>query len=85
MLVMESTLTVKGQITLPKSLRDALHLKTGDKIFFEESGEGAFILRPRTVEVQMLKGCVAYKGAVKTLAEMEEAIVSASLPSQTGS
>jgi antitoxin PrlF len=71
---MESTLTVKGQITLPKAVRNALHLKTGDKIMFEEQGDGAFLLRPRTTDVQMLKGCVTYKGTPKTLDEMDAAI-----------
>lgn len=71
---MEVTLTTKGQITLPKSLRDALHLKTGDKIFFEEQDGGAYLLKARTTDVSVLKGCVAYEG-VKTLEDMEAAIV----------
>ncbi len=71
---MESTLTVKGQITLPKALRDSLHLKTGDKIVFEELEGGAYLLKPRTLDVQALKGCVSYKGAPKTLDDMDRAI-----------
>jgi bifunctional DNA-binding transcriptional regulator/antitoxin component of YhaV-PrlF toxin-antitoxin module len=55
-------------------LREALHLKTGDKILFEAWGDGAFVLRPRTCAVQTLKGCVAYTGVPKTLQEMEDAI-----------
>lgn len=45
---MEVTLTTKGQITLPKALRDALHLKTGDKIIFEEQNNGSYLLKART-------------------------------------
>ena len=30
-----STLTSKGQTTIPKSVRDALHLNTNDKIAYE--------------------------------------------------
>jgi AbrB family looped-hinge helix DNA binding protein len=72
---MEATLTVKGQITLPKALRDALHLKTGDRILFEEGADGTYFLRPRTTAVHTLKGCVFYTGSPKTLQEMEQAIM----------
>jgi len=72
---MEATLTVKGQVTLPKDLRDGLHLKTGDKIVFEEFGEGAYILRPKTLDVKTLKGCISYKGSPKSLDDMERAVV----------
>ena len=71
---MEATITVKGQITLPKALRDALHLKTGDRVFFEELEGGAYIITPITTDVQTLKGCVLYQGSTKTLQEMEAAI-----------
>lgn len=71
---MESTITTKGQITLPKALRSALHLKSGDKIIFEELEEGGFVLKPKTLDVQALKGCVSYNGASKSLEDMEQAI-----------
>jgi len=32
-------LTSKGQITIPKEIRDKLKLKTGDKVIFIEDGE----------------------------------------------
>ena len=70
---MEATLTSKGQLTLPKGLRDAMHLKSGDKIVFEEMN-GAYILRPKTLDVRSLKGLVSYKGQPRTLDEMEAAI-----------
>ena len=41
---MESTITAKGQVTLPKASRDALHLKAGDKVLFEERSDGAYEL-----------------------------------------
>lgn len=72
---MEVTLTTKGQITLPKALRDALHLKTGDKIIFEEQNNGSYLLKARTTDVSVLKGCVAYKGKAVTLEDMDAAII----------
>jgi AbrB family looped-hinge helix DNA binding protein len=71
---MEATLTVKGQITLPKAVRNALHLKTGDRVLFEELEGGAYIITPITTDVLALKGCVSYEGSAKTLQEMEAAI-----------
>ncbi len=71
---MESTITTKGQITLPKALRSALHLKSGDKIVFEESEDGSFILKPKTLDVRVLKGCLGYDGPPATLEDMEQAI-----------
>jgi antitoxin PrlF len=64
---MESTITTKGQVTLPKALRSALHLKTGDKVIFEELEEGGFILKPKTLDLQ-------YSGPIATLEDMEHAI-----------
>jgi AbrB family looped-hinge helix DNA binding protein len=73
---MEVTLTTKGQITLPKALRNSLHLKTGDKILFEEHEDGGYILRPKTLDVSALKGCLKYKGPAASLEDMDIAISS---------
>lgn len=71
---METTLTTKGQITLPKGMRDAMHLKSGDKIVFEEIGDNQYVLRPKMLDVRTLKGIASYEGKPKTLEEMEAAI-----------
>ena len=43
-----STLTIKGQVTIPKRLRDYLGLSPGDKLGFEYTEDGAVrILAPR--------------------------------------
>ena len=43
-----STLTTKGQVTIPKRLRDYLGLSPGDKVGFEYTGDGAVcIVAPR--------------------------------------
>ena len=76
---MESTLTTKGQITLPKALRVALHLKFGDKIVFEVLENGGYILKPKTRNVRVLKGCIAYKGKPKSIEDMQNAITEAAI------
>jgi antitoxin PrlF len=40
-----TTLTVKGQVTIPKRVRDALGLKPGDEVEFEVGEKGAALLR----------------------------------------
>ncbi len=40
----EATVTSKGQVTIPKTVRDALGLQTGDRVDFVESDEG-FVIR----------------------------------------
>ena len=39
----QSDLTVKGQVTIPKDVRDALGLKAGDPVAFERDGDRAFL------------------------------------------
>lgn len=39
-----ATVTSKGQITLPKELRNRLHVEAGDVVVFEER-EGQFVVR----------------------------------------
>jgi antitoxin PrlF len=37
--------TVKGQVTIPKPVRDKLGLKAGDEVAFEAGPDGAVIIR----------------------------------------
>jgi len=41
-----STLTSKGQMTLPKAAREALHLKPGQRLRVEVTADGGWLLRP---------------------------------------
>jgi AbrB family looped-hinge helix DNA binding protein len=48
-------MTSKGQITLPKPVRDALGLATGDRVAFVEDA-GGFRLVPANRDVRELRG-----------------------------
>ena len=70
-----ATLTTKGQVTIPKEVRDVLHLQSGDKIefFIKESGET--IIRPicKKVDDVFCKLKRTHKKPVST-EEMDQAI-----------
>jgi len=51
-----ATLTSKGQITIPKSVRDSLQLHAGDKIAFTLNPEGETILKPISKTVDQVYG-----------------------------
>jgi len=42
---METTVTSKGQVTIPKRLRDSMHLDPGSKVTFEINKDGEAVLR----------------------------------------
>lgn len=70
-----ATLTSKGQITLPKPIRDRLHLGPGDRIDFVVKDDGTVVLRPATLDVRELKGFLHRKGIRRlTVEEMNEII-----------
>lgn len=43
---MATTVTSKGQVTVPKIVRDYLGLKTGSAVTFERLASGDIVLRP---------------------------------------
>lgn len=71
---MQATITSKGQITIPKSVRDTLHLKMGDRIEFIEDKAGGYRMVPVTASIKQLKGMTPKPGKPVALAEMNEAI-----------
>jgi antitoxin PrlF len=69
---MESTITTKGQATIPKAVRDHLRLKTGDRVKFFIHPDGSVVLLPR-LPVTALRGIVQARRNPVTIAEMTEA------------
>ena len=71
---MQTTITSKGQVTVPKPIRDKLHLKPGDKIDFMLDEDGGMRVVPVTASVTQLKGMVREPEFTVDLAEMDRAI-----------
>lgn len=68
-----STLTSKGQITLPKDVREHLGVDVGDRLNFQIR-DGEVIVEPETIDIRTLRGLVKKRGKRVTLAAMDEAI-----------
>ena len=52
----ESTMTSKGQTTVPKAIRESLRLKPGDRITFTPMADGTVLLRVKKKSVMSLAG-----------------------------
>jgi AbrB family looped-hinge helix DNA binding protein len=70
----EATLTSKGQVTIPKKVRDMLHLRPGDRLDFLLEPDGTVRIAPVTASIKDLKGMVPRPAKTLTLKEMDEAI-----------
>jgi AbrB family looped-hinge helix DNA binding protein len=69
-----TTLTSKGQFTLPKALRDKLHLSAGDRIEFVIDEDGSVRLLVKRESIRRLKGMLPKPRRPVSLEDMERAI-----------
>ena len=79
---MYATLTSKGQVTVPKAIRDKLDLVAGDRIDFILDENGDLGVRATTASVTKLKGMVPRPSSPARLADMDKAIVRAATGSR---
>lgn len=75
---METTrLSSKGQVVIPKWLRDMYHWEPGDEFIVTDTGHGLFLTPKRPFPVKTLDevvGSLAYSGPSYTVEEMDAAI-----------
>jgi AbrB family looped-hinge helix DNA binding protein len=69
-----TTVTSKGQVTIPKAVRDELGLRAGDRVAFRVLEDGTVVVEPETVELLDLKGILKPMRKGITIAEMDEVI-----------
>lgn len=71
-----ATLTTKGQITIPKSVRDSLRLHSGDRVAFVVHGNAEALLKPITKSVDEVFGKLRdpKRGTARSVPEMKAAV-----------
>ena len=70
-----ATITTKGQVTIPKSVRDSLMLSTGDKIEFIVTNKREALIRPKSKKVDEVFGILHKPGRkAVSVEEMDEKI-----------
>ena len=81
-----TTMTTKGQVTVPREIRDRLGLKSGDKMAFTMLSDGTVVMRPKTRRLADLAGsltrpgqpskrCVRDEGCVGVVVDDERYVV----------
>jgi AbrB family looped-hinge helix DNA binding protein len=71
---MYTTLSSKGQVTIPAEIRNRLRLNVGDRIEFVIFESNRVEMIPQRGSVGALKGMVKWARRPVSLAEMDEAI-----------
>jgi len=69
-----ATMTTKGQVTIPKAIREELNLKAGDGVEFVRLEDGQVRLVARTRSLASLSGLLGERRQGVTLEDMDEAI-----------
>lgn len=64
-----TTMTSKGQVTVPREIRDRLGLKSGDKMVFTMLSDGTIVMRPKTRRLADAAGSLTRPGQPKVAIE----------------
>jgi len=74
-----SKVTSKGQVTIPKEIRDYLKVNAGDEVYFYINNIGRVVLRAKTGDITDLRGIlkdrIPKRRRPLTIEEMDEAIL----------
>ncbi len=70
----EATVTSKGQVTLPKELRERLRLREGDKVRFTAEAEGQIVMARGGHSIRDMFGILGKPARSLTLEEIDEVI-----------
>lgn len=57
-----ATLTSKGQMTIPKEVREHLGIRSGDRLDFIIHSDGSVRVKPATLRIAELRGVLHRKG-----------------------
>ncbi len=75
---MLATVTVKGQVTVPKAIRDHLKIESGTQLDFKLNDDGSISVRPLKRSALSIVGLLKRPGrAAVTVAQMNQAVADA--------
>jgi AbrB family looped-hinge helix DNA binding protein len=74
-----TTVSTKGQVILPKTIRDQLHWDVGTRLVVEQTADGV-LLKPMQAVFAPTKpenvfGSLAYKGEPKSIEQMDAGVI----------
>lgn len=73
-----TTVSTKGQVILPKAIRDRRHWTPGTRLVVEETPDGV-LLRPAAIftptRLEDVIGSLRYDGPARTIEEMDAAVL----------
>ncbi|QQB63408.1 AbrB/MazE/SpoVT family DNA-binding domain-containing protein [Kytococcus sedentarius] len=80
-----ATMTSKGQVTVPKEVRDALHLTAGSRLVFEATADGGYLVRGvrEADSLAVMAGRLRRRGPAVSLVQMDGAIASGAAAGQS--
>lgn len=67
-----ATMTSKGQMTVPKPIRDRLRIGAGDQVDFIINDRGEIVVRAATSDIKELKGLLRSRRERKPAVTVEE-------------
>jgi antitoxin PrlF len=69
-----AVVTSKGQITIPKPVRDGLGVEKGDRVEFIEFERGVYIVVAANRDIRALKGMIGKPAKPVNIEDMNKAI-----------
>jgi len=69
-----AVVTSKGQITIPKPVRDGLGVETGDRVEFVELERGVYTVVAATRDIRALKGVIPKPAKRVSVEDMNKAV-----------
>jgi AbrB family looped-hinge helix DNA binding protein len=70
----EATVTNKGQVTIPKEVREALRLRGGGKVSFLIESDSRVVMKPEAHSIQRIFGILGKPKRSASIEEMDEGI-----------
>lgn len=69
-----AVLTSKGQITIPKEVREALGVESGDRLEFVQTAKGGYEVIAASRDVRELKGMIGRPRRAVSVEDMRKAV-----------